>query len=444
MNTLGGRMRRMAMGCALALAAASLHAGTTYYVATNGNDTWAGTSWATAYATISNALAKTKQNVGDVVLVSNGTYVLSAPLPKVDYGVTVRGLSRKETIVDGSNAVQCFSYVYGTVDNLSVTRGRMSYGSALYMLTGSQAIGLNVYSNTAINGNTIYMVSGTVIVSNCFIHGNTAGSAGASGIAINNPVNALIVDCIISNNVSTNGNGGITMAGDSAQYSASIRDCTVVDNVATGGPASDSAGIYVAYDAVKTFHVSVIRCVIANNIGGKRPTGTGYGGGGINLGSSTGRVDNCLIYGNTADYGGGITVRKTNEVVNCTIVSNTAAKNYGGIYKSSGEARVRNSIVFYNGPDMQGGVNSFDYCCLTTTNGLAGEGNITNAPGCVAPASRDWRLASGSPCMDHGNTESWMTDALDVARYPRLDRFIGRVDMGAYEYQPAGVLFKVR
>jgi hypothetical protein len=52
----------------------------TYYVATGGSDSAAGTNWSTAVKTIPVAVAKTVTDGGGTVIVSNGTYTLTSTL----------------------------------------------------------------------------------------------------------------------------------------------------------------------------------------------------------------------------------------------------------------------------------------------------------------------------------------------------------------------------
>jgi len=58
-------------------------------------------------------------------------------------------------------------------------------------------------------------------------------------------------------------------------------------------------------------------------------------------------------------------------------------------------------------------------------------------------ASFAWRthLAQSSPCINSGTNEYWMN--LDLDGRSRIDRFSGMVDMGCYEYLPAGIMFSV-
>jgi hypothetical protein len=57
--------------------------------------------------------------------------------------------------------------------------------------------------------------------------------------------------------------------------------------------------------------------------------------------------------------------------------------------------------------------------------------------------SGDYHLAQGSPCINSGTNCGWMTGAFDLDGHYRLDRYSGLVDMGCYEYIPAGTMYPI-
>ena len=64
-----------------------------------------------------------------------------------------------------------------------------------------------------------------------------------------------------------------------------------------------------------------------------------------------------------------------------------------------------------------------------------GTGNITNAP--MYNAST-YRLSEGSPCINRGANQDWMTNAVDLDGRTRIRYVI--VDMGAYERIHSGAI----
>ena len=98
---------------------------------------------------------------------------------------------------------------------------------------------------------------------------------------------------------------------------------------------------------------------------------------------------------------------------------------------------LNNCIVYYNtssaGMNYEGWPSStFYYCCITPlpTYGFA---NITSAPLFVDSANGNLRLQSNSPCINAGNSY-YVTTTTDLDGRPRVVG--GRVDIGAYEFQP--------
>jgi hypothetical protein len=86
--------------------------------------------------------------------------------------------------------------------------------------------------------------------------------------------------------------------------------------------------------------------------------------------------------------------------------------------------------------------NYWRTCCSVAL--AQDQGNIINNPLFVDRGNNNYRLSKDSPCRNTGMNESWMTNAVDLAGYRRLDRFSGLVDMGCYEYVPSGTMVIIR
>ena len=175
-------------------------------------------------------------------------------------------------------------------------------------------------------------------------------------------------------------------------------------------------------------------------------------GGGIYCDSAAGIVSNCILTGNSANYGGGSFY---GTLYNCVLVGNSAASGAGAWYStlynctltgnsasySVGGARystLYNCIVYYNTAQSHS-PNWLD-CTLNfscTTPRPGGMGNISDDPHFVNTAARDYHLQSTSPCINSGINQRWMIGATDLDGNPRL--YAGGVDMGAYEYQGMSV-----
>ncbi|NLF40177.1 hypothetical protein GX586_12085, partial [bacterium] len=87
------------------------------------------------------------------------------------------------------------------------------------------------------------------------------------------------------------------------------------------------------------------------------------------------------------------------------------------------------------GADWQtyGADAGFSYCCTKPTNDVLHYMCIPGDP-LFQAAGADYHLAEGSPCIDAGAVQSWMTGTTDLDGNPRTHD--GLVDMGCYEIIP--------
>ncbi len=226
---------------------------------------------------------------------------------------------------------------------------------------------------------------------------------------------------------SVNGSANTVLDGRDAVRCLYLDALAVVDGFTlTHGRAGYGGGAYL-YPGT-----TVRNCVIVSNTA----TANDTCGGGVYL-FYGGTLLNCLVRQNSGKTGAGVCICLGGTVESCTIVENTAAVDAGGLHMSYGE--VANSIIVSNTagsryPDVYQQVGgTWSHSC---SPGLNAPGCITHAPDFVSPATGDFRLRDGSPCMNTGLNSSWMTGAQDLDGRPRLVE--GNVDMGAYEVQPAG------
>ena len=187
-------------------------------------------------------------------------------------------------------------------------------------------------------------------------------------------------------------------------------------------------------------------CVISSN----SIIAVAYGaGGGVYM--TGGRLRNCLVSGNSHSLTPGGVYCAGGAVESCTIAGNScpAVGGVGGLLCGGGAA-ILNSIVYSNAASgglancsNSGSGWSYTNCCTTPTNGLLGSGNIDRDPSFANAAAGNFRLTTGSPCVNAGSSQlSWMTGALDVGGNPRIMQ--GQVDIGAYEtLAPRGSVLRV-
>lgn len=196
-----------------------------------------------------------------------------------------------------------------------------------------------------------------------------------------------------------------------------------------GGYADFGAGIH-CYNSTP----AILRNVITAN------SATNYGGGiGIEHWSLPLILSN-VIFQNTSNDGGAIYCAESSSAVitNDTIVNNTAVYSGGGIYSFEPTiATITNCILWGNGDDLYQSVATYS----DIENGDAGEGNISQDPLFVDPASQNYHLGIDSSCINKGNNAAPNLPLVDIDNQDRIIN--GLVDMGADEYANSLISGKV-
>jgi hypothetical protein len=233
----------------------------------------------------------------------------------------------------------------------------------------------------------------------------------------------LITGNIITQNSAEGSGGGLSQC-----------DGKVVNNVISQNSAEDGGGLANCLGEIR------------NNAIRHNPAE--YAGGGLFM--CPGSIQNNVVSGNSARYGGGM--HSCDNIVNSTVVANSATMRGGGIhYQSLSDGDIANCIIWGNealeGPQvyLDTGVDNPTYCCIQDwTEG--GTGNFALEPDFTDPSGpdgdpsttwdNDYRLSAISVCIDRGNN--------DAHAFPQLDRdgnlriaYGNRsltVDMGAFEY----------
>lgn len=357
---------------------------TPYYVSTNGNDSSNGLSWASAKATPGGGVAAAT-NDGDEVIVSNGTYVLAAPL-SINKSITLRSMNNNYSTVvfDGGgtnrqiaiNAAAANALVAGITMSNSANSGD---GGGFYINAAANATISNCLVTRCSSGGRgggVRMTSGRLV--NCVISSNSAATYGGG---VDNITGAILLrGCVISNNTAPSGGAGLMF-----QTSATneVEACVFWGNgptealqlyagavaIVRGCEFRDNAGLALTGDSAPL----VTNCTFVGNLGG-----------GISLNSSPALIVNCTFTNNRSGSGGAITLRAGQNVERCVLLHNYASASGGGIHMLGGV--VRNSLIAGNEAGIGGGIRAItsaqgaiENCTIVgnkATDGSYGAGGI--------------------------------------------------------------------
>ncbi len=405
---------RITMALAMGVVASAAEAGSIIYV---DDDNCPGPGDGTIknpYCSIQDAIDSAVDS--DEILVAPGTYFENINF--LGKAVRVYGTDGPDvTIIDAQQA--------GTVVTCDSAEGPDSVLEGFTITGGNGGVGGGMYN-----------AGGSPTVTNCTFDGNWAGDGGGM---FNVNSNTTVTNCTFTGNFGLSGGGMLNIKGD-----PTVTNCTFNGNIVVAGGGMHNAGA----------SPTVTNCTFSGNEGL-------IAGGGMSNISSSPTVTNCTFDRNWAEEGGGgmFNLDSSPTVTNCTFSENST-KDFGaggGMSNSGGSPTVTNCILWGDSPDEISGPATVSYSDLA--GGFAGLGNIDADPLFVDPVNGDFRLWSGSPCIDAGNNWGVPIDAndydedcllcelfpVDLDGNPRFnadeadfDPGCGIpvvVDMGAYEYQ---------
>lgn len=259
---------------------------------------------------------------------------------------------------------------------------------------------------------------------------------------------------------------GVLMGADGITSTGVLRDCEIVDCRLESHYCS-GAGISIHSISAVVTNCTVRNCYAQTLTGSER-------GGGIYCYDGKlyntrivdcGRGDKSLrgmaLYMRAAAFARGCVIEGTQQgsstypVVlidgdwgttfeNCTVAANGNGSAAVEITdKTIAKSVMRNTVIYGNDTTAQlvqnGG--TVTYCCYAeATEGV--DGNRTPKGRMFRNLSRrDFHPIYGSPCLDSGSNQGWMTGATDLTGAPRIIHDI--VDIGALESNPPGLLLLV-
>ncbi len=466
-------------GLAACIVAASClrAAAETHYVSPSGLHIAPYANWAEAATNIQAAIAASESN--DLVVVTNGIYVLDATVRVTNHVVLASWSGRDAVLLDGSAlpAGQDAVFLqYGTLDGFTVSNaprhGVKSEFGAIYncLVTHARHNGIDSYTTPRLVADSTLVVTNTIVrksatngiytcavdtrisdcviaesagtgvslrqndttgtiqvprVSNFLIRASTVSSNRNSGImlafwdysaALPN-VSVRIENCLIENNAGVNGGGVADAGGSGTDRSSGVQ---IIRSIVRGNTASASGGgVYFSYNRLPSIRHSIIENNRANI----------QGGGVFMPETSNGSLNNCLVRENASTDAGGGTCFGTH--INNTIINNEAGRGGGTAW-----GKCYDCIVYHNRSKSITYTNTylgtFTYSCTAPL--ASGLGNISAPP--MLSGFRNWRLVPGSPCIDAGNL--WLSAGdYDLDGDPRV--WGGGVDMGCDEFYLPGL-----
>jgi hypothetical protein len=367
-----------------------------YYAAQNGQ-TPVGpyTSWTTAASSIQDAVNAAPTN--GVVWVGAGRYTI--PTNAVFYQGTNVVYIYKPLILRSSNGVPARTVIDGQGKHRGVT-WYYPYSSTNRFLLDGFTVSNCWATNT---GSGIYIVPSvwTAEVQNCIISDNLAlctqnvayAYAAGAGIygSLASGFGMTVSNCIIRNNHCTNTTmGTMSTAGGAYIYGTGrklVTHCLIESN-----SGARSGGLLMGYSPM-TVENSILR--------GNRSLqefDSNDGGGGVSFSSGEAFVRNCLIYNNSAGKGGGIykfaspiTGPYTGllEVVNCTIASNVTTEIASSAirFRRLDRLYLCNSIIYSNNIPVYGDWPMyFTNSWIVSTSVVNGVNGVGNITNGIDPA----------------------------------------------------------
>ena len=358
---------------------------------------------------------------GDTVLVSPGTYAENLTIS--GKGITLRSeAGPSTTIVDGGAAGPVLTITTGDgneslVEGFTLQNGHSSDGAGIVIREASPHIRSNVIRDNHAGywGGGIYVYFASPTIEGNTIEQNTATSGG--GIQLGGAATPIVRDNLIRENQATAEGGAMQLF--AAGYPTITRN-TIVGNTAGRG------GAIVMYNLADAL---IAGNVIVSNTAGE--------GGGLYWLTPSGTrgpyvIQNTIAW-NEADLGSQLYADGydgASLVQNNIVVSRTASEAiYCGNFNDQNPPQFRSNNIYVPGIPGYGGL------CGDQTGF---QGNIAQDPYFRNPMARDFRLRSGSPCIDAGdNAAPGIPDpAIDGA--PRFfdgnDDNLPIVDMGALEW----------
>ncbi len=414
---------RFVLAALVMLAAGSVEGQTVIHVDDDAPPGGDGTSWATAYDSLHDALAAAQS--GDQIWVAAGRYVGNFTLA---LGVGLYGgfagteteLNERDwvanlTILDGNHWKSVIiAPPEGTattrVDGFTIMNGLGDYGGGVRAVESSPTITNNsITGNCAHEGGVVYLQDSSATLANNRIVSNGGGSC------LSWRTDGVYLDScsatIKGNTIAGNRGSGLRLW----HSSASITDNRITGNRFGGLLLGHSAATVTNNVVVGNgggMHLEYCSPTIANN------TITGNGSSGISLESSSPTITNNTIARND---GSGLHLESSSPIIANTIVAFNAS-GIDQVGEEPGTPTLRYNCVYGN--------RKHDFSGLADPTGI--NGNISADPLLGDSRYGNVHIQPHSPCVDAGKNGDLFGE-FDMDGEPRVLPPDGPVDIGADE-----------
>ncbi len=318
--------------------------------------------------------------------------------------------------------IACWEQSRATITNCTFIHNIAKYGGGMRTKNSNTTVLNCVFTNNYAegvqydqsSGGGMYASGGSPVLTGCTFNGNEAyHDGGGMHIEGSSP---KLTDCTFSSNSAKDYGAGM------ANYfcSPTITNCTFSDNWVQLGEYGEGGAIY-NYDSDSV-------------------------------------ITNCLITGNSVvNNGGGIAnwMRGTIRLTGCTLGANSAGGRGRAIYSRDNSASTLTNCILWDGGNeiWTAGNSVVSVTYSDIQSGWVGQGNIDADPCFISPGywdpngtpydanddfwiNGDYHLLAVSPCIDAGDPNYIAEpNETDLDGKPRI--IYGRIDMGAYEYEPS-------
>jgi hypothetical protein len=291
-----------------------------------------------------------------------GTIVLTGALPTLTDDVTITGPGASDLAISGDDAYRVFDINANaavTISGLTIRDGDASNGGGIHSDGTALFVDTDLVDNAAMYGGGLYVGSGSVTWDGGQIISNTASNYGGGAFVQYGSMTLSGAD-IMSNTAEDYG-GGVHVESSSSAFTQTS-DSTIAYNTAQ----FERGGGVLVNNGSATLKGLVYRNVATGHLG------TYYGGGGVFVLGSNGRLDIAggQIISNTSNRGGGVFVRLGSMTLSGgQIMSNTAAFYGGGLHVQEGNVVMDDVQIMNNTANLGGGIAVFSVATVTISGG---------------------------------------------------------------------------